>query len=739
MEYLDKFQNEMNLSGHNVFVGNRYVPKLDGEWDKSKPYEALTIVQYQGNSFTSRQPVPSGIDISNKEYWVSTGNYNAQIEYYRRDVVKVKDDLIELSKHVDDEFIRVETKLDKKIDDGLTEVNEKITDVENSHNNLDDKIKTMFLIVDDYGTVGDGITDDTAAIENAFNDIKENTVVRFTKEKYLISKPLTINTSNVIVDFNNALLLWNGTDDLGDDNGIGMTRGAIEFVGEETNIRNNIQSISKDDYSLSLNITDTTNYDVGDDVTITIDFGEWATDFSDYKPSITTVCKIISKTSDTITVDYQTTLPLTDVFTGRVYKNKPLENISVKNMRFEDLTEAASEDVTFVERNTWVSAIVLNKVNHFVIDNVKIKYHKAKGIRLNMVSKGLINNIYTSEPKAFGGGAGYGMQVANSQKIDVYNFNGYLNRHLIDFSKSYHCNVYNSSDMHARYGTFDCHGFSEHDITFNNCHGSYVIGNGINSFPTVTENIKINGGTVDYFTIQFVKNLFVTNAKINYIKNIDRINDVKFLNCEMYFKGLTMAFKSGNRGVFTDSHAVIENSYIYFNPSTNTSGYQFRNFSECIIRNNILISEGVFGQIGVENTVSFVFSGNRSKNVLARIGVSTMNSFRLQDNKFISSVPTEIASGSQFIDFISTIESLEYLYILMTGNIFAADNPTRWIRVNNTITGDKLVWKTRDNLLTGYITEVVNGGTLLDNINFHRLANSDVNNSTLESSRILNI
>ena len=79
MEYLDKFQNEMNLSGHNVFTGNRYVPKLDGEWDKSKPYESLTIVQYQGNSFTSRQPVPSGIDISNRDYWVSTGNYNAQI------------------------------------------------------------------------------------------------------------------------------------------------------------------------------------------------------------------------------------------------------------------------------------------------------------------------------------------------------------------------------------------------------------------------------------------------------------------------------------------------------------------------------------------------------------------------------------------------------------------------------------------------------------------------------------
>ena len=150
MEYLDKFQNEMNLSGHNVFVGNRYVPKLDGEWDNSKPYESLTIVQYQGNSFTSRQPVPSGIDISNRDYWVSTGNYNAQIEYYRRDVVKVKDDLIELSKHVDDELLRVETELDEKIDDGLAEVNQKVDDgLTEVNQKVDEGLQNITDIVDE--------------------------------------------------------------------------------------------------------------------------------------------------------------------------------------------------------------------------------------------------------------------------------------------------------------------------------------------------------------------------------------------------------------------------------------------------------------------------------------------------------------------------------------------------------------------------------------------------------------
>ena len=46
----------------------------------------MTVVSYQGNSFTSRQAVPAGIDITNETYWAQTGNYNAQIETYRQEV-----------------------------------------------------------------------------------------------------------------------------------------------------------------------------------------------------------------------------------------------------------------------------------------------------------------------------------------------------------------------------------------------------------------------------------------------------------------------------------------------------------------------------------------------------------------------------------------------------------------------------------------------------------------------------
>lgn len=72
------------------YVGARYVPKIMGEWDKNIPYEALSIVTYKGNSFTSKIPVPAKVDIGDETYWINTGNYNVQIEEYRKETLEAK-------------------------------------------------------------------------------------------------------------------------------------------------------------------------------------------------------------------------------------------------------------------------------------------------------------------------------------------------------------------------------------------------------------------------------------------------------------------------------------------------------------------------------------------------------------------------------------------------------------------------------------------------------------------------
>lgn len=77
------------------YIGARYVPIFADpiEWDNQRSFEPLTIVTYLGASYTSKKNVPSGVKPTDNEYWVLTGNYNAQIEEYRLETEKVKTSL----------------------------------------------------------------------------------------------------------------------------------------------------------------------------------------------------------------------------------------------------------------------------------------------------------------------------------------------------------------------------------------------------------------------------------------------------------------------------------------------------------------------------------------------------------------------------------------------------------------------------------------------------------------------
>ena len=116
------------------YIGARYVPLFATplEWTNETSYEPLTIVLHEGNSYTSRQFVPTGIDITNDTFWALTGNYNAQIEQYRNEV--------------------------KQFADAIT----------TNTNNIDNLKKRFDVYVNDYAK-SDGTTDDTTNIQNAIN------------------------------------------------------------------------------------------------------------------------------------------------------------------------------------------------------------------------------------------------------------------------------------------------------------------------------------------------------------------------------------------------------------------------------------------------------------------------------------------------------------------------------------------------------------------------------------------
>lgn len=95
LEEINQILDQLNTrpGARLQYIGSRYVPVFGRkgedsiEWDKTGTYEPLTIVLYQGNSYTSRQFVPVGVEITNQKYWANTGNYNAQIEQYRQEVM----------------------------------------------------------------------------------------------------------------------------------------------------------------------------------------------------------------------------------------------------------------------------------------------------------------------------------------------------------------------------------------------------------------------------------------------------------------------------------------------------------------------------------------------------------------------------------------------------------------------------------------------------------------------------
>ena len=134
------------------YVGARYVPKIMGEWNKALQYEALSVVTYMGNSFTSKVPVPANIEINNEDYWVNTGNYNAQVENYRQEI--------------------------NALSEKVNETNIKLKYYEN------------YVTPEMFGAVGDGTTDDSDAFLLAIASGKN---ILLNEKTYLVRKNLYIN------------------------------------------------------------------------------------------------------------------------------------------------------------------------------------------------------------------------------------------------------------------------------------------------------------------------------------------------------------------------------------------------------------------------------------------------------------------------------------------------------------------------------------------------------------------
>lgn len=139
------------------YIGARYVPKFylnpdypapdtrNNDWKSGVDYEALTIVTYNNDSYTSKQPVPDtvGSPIDNPDYWACTTKYTAALVALQTTVQNLED------------FVNP-----------AVPINTEAQTVTGAINEL--ALRTGTIVTPEmYGAVGDGTTDDSAAISEA--------------------------------------------------------------------------------------------------------------------------------------------------------------------------------------------------------------------------------------------------------------------------------------------------------------------------------------------------------------------------------------------------------------------------------------------------------------------------------------------------------------------------------------------------------------------------------------------
>lgn len=239
------------------YIGSRYVPILANpvEWSSTKSYEPLIIVTHEGNSYTSRQFVPVGIDIANGDYWAMTGNYNAQIELYRRETAQT----IETNREYTNAAV-------EQVNEWLTDAQDTysakpfafgtVADMQTAYsllytgaichtngfhasgdggaawyvisatgvvNGMDvlacgNMFAHLVVFADGatpemYGAYGDGTADDTASIQKCVNNAR---IINFNSKTYAVSAPAVhdncINIpSNTTIYMNNATFAMKGS------------------------------------------------------------------------------------------------------------------------------------------------------------------------------------------------------------------------------------------------------------------------------------------------------------------------------------------------------------------------------------------------------------------------------------------------------------------------------------------------------------------------------------------------
>lgn len=219
------------------YIGARYAPKFMSAWDKTIEYAALSVVYANDQSYVSRKTVPANTEITNTEFWYKSADWNAQVEQYKQNVERYEAEVLEYADTVNSlvgkTVYTYNTKDDMAADKrvqlndtlmtcGYAEVNDKkgsfykavattsakAIALQNGLYalpfELTEATDSDIATPQQYGAVGDGIADDTAAVQAALNSDKGIVVIK--AGTYNVKSTLSITNNVCVYMANNAIL-----------------------------------------------------------------------------------------------------------------------------------------------------------------------------------------------------------------------------------------------------------------------------------------------------------------------------------------------------------------------------------------------------------------------------------------------------------------------------------------------------------------------------------------------------
>jgi len=504
--------------------------------------------------------------------------------------------------------------------------------------------------VKDFGAIGDGIADDTAAIQAAVASCKINNIRRLllVGGTYKVTSRIFIDFSDFVIDGGGATIIWAGA---GFDS---LETGVFEFKGT-LSLTTTTVALNAAEYTSALVVSSSSGLAVGD--VIQID----SNSVSIPGLYVNTTARITSIAGTTINTDVVRRLALTASETINITKLNAVERSGIENCNFIATGQTS--------RANGMGGIFFQYTANCFARNCSFVGFWFKGAKSQFGLNTYFADIFCRNPAATNDGEGYAIQFEYVYNSTVERVIGIKCRHTLDFTTSWHIKALNCFDSNSFSASYTLHSAYEYDIVYDQCvsesatfDGAFALGNVNTGFGDTTDQITIsNCSVVDCAAPQGIsfrskgRGLRVSNTLIQMRPSVIAASiavgnaDVVIENCQL-FGGIRTESDVVN-GAFNSGDILVSNCVLLAQDSQRSlnilDGYRIR-LNNCTVDG---LAQTANGFLYADNSRFVIQSGNTQ--YINFIGTTANTSSLYFNNcRFDPSV-----SASSSRDFYGTINT----------------------------------------------------------------------------------